>query len=454
MTVALASETRDAKRLDHAGTGRRHIVRRRRIAAAAGLVLALVVPAIALAHPLGNFTINHYAGVRVEPTRILLDVVVDQAEIPTFQARLAFDTDGDGEVSDEEADAGRISECETLASSLDLVVGGERQPLTLTHAGLTFPHGVGGLSTMRLVCEYRADLATPIVAATDLTFADTSFPERLGWREIVATGSGVALDAHVGTLRETGASGRLTAYPTDQLAQAPADTRLELVVTPGGTESPAFVAPDATPVQGAVAAPASAAPGDATPAPRPTASADGAGVVVPGAAPGGVSGAELPSIFREANLTPLVLLLSLVTAGALGAGHALTPGHGKTLMAAYLVGTRGTVWHAAGLGLSVTVSHTIGILVLAALVVGAQDVLAPDAVVRGAPFVAAISIVAIGGWMLLSEIRRRRRASATHDHEQDHAHAHDEAHAHAHDEPDGDHRHEPRRSTSPIATAA
>ncbi len=126
-----------------------------------------------------------------------------------------------------------------------------------------------------------------------------------------------------------------------------------------------------------------------------------------------MSGAELPSIFREANLTPLVLLLSLVTAGALGAGHALTPGHGKTLMAAYLVGTRGTVWHAAGLGLSVTVSHTIGILVLAALVVGAQDVLAPDVVVRGAPFVAAISIVAIGGWMLLSELRRRRRASAT-----------------------------------------
>ena len=104
-----------------------------------------------------------------------------------------------------------------------------------------------------------------------------------------------------------------------------------------------------------------------------------------------MSGSELPSIFREANLTPLVLLISLMTAGVLGAGHALTPGHGKTLMAAYLVGTRGTVWHAAGLGLSVTVSHTIGILVLAALVVGAQDVLAPDAVVRGAPFVAAIA---------------------------------------------------------------
>ena len=58
--------------------------------------------------------------------------------------------------------------------------------------------------------------------------------------------------------------------------------------------------------------------------------------------PGGVGTGDLPSIFRTTDLTPVVLLVSLLTAAALGAGHALTPGHGKTLMAAYLVGTRGT----------------------------------------------------------------------------------------------------------------
>ena len=78
-------------------------------------------------------------------------------------------------------------------------------------------------------------------------------------------------------------------------------------------------------------------------------------------------------------------------------------------MAAYLVGTRGTPLHALGLGLSVSVSHTVGILVLAGLVVGAADVLPPDVVVRWAPVVAAVSIVAIGGWMLLGEVRRRSR---------------------------------------------
>src|SRR4029077_4958067 len=122
--------------------------------------------------------------------------------------------------------------------------------------------------------------------------------------------------------------------------------------------------------------------------------------------PGGVTVGELPSIFRSSDLSPIVLLVSVLTAGALGAGHALTPGHGKTLMAAYLVGTRGTPLHAPGLGLSVTVSHTLGVLVLAAVVVGAQGFLPPDTVVRSAPVIAAISIVAIGGWMLIGEGRR------------------------------------------------
>ena len=159
-----------------------------------------------------------------------------------------------------------------------------------------------------------------------------------------------------------------------------------------------------------------------------------------GAVPGGIGG-ELPTIFREVDLTPLVILLSIATAFALGAGHALTPGHGKTLMAAYLVGTRGTAVHAVGLGLSVTVSHTLGILGLAALVVGAQGLLPPDVVVRAAPIIAAVTIVAIGGWMLIAEIRRRMAARGAHSHDgesaagHDHPHHHEEHHEHGHDHP-------------------
>ena len=215
---------------------------------------------------------------------------------------------------------------------------------------------------------------------------------------------------------------------------------MTVVATPGGPTLAAFDIPDATPLDGAapvvaVAGP-SAAPG------RPVATAAPA-VAIPaapaGSVPGGVGSGDLPSIFRSADLSPFVLLVSILTAAALGAGHALTPGHGKTLMAAYLVGTRGTPLHAAGLGLSVTLSHTLGILVLAAIVVGAGGILPPDVVVKAAPVIAAVSIVAIGGWMLFGEGRRRwrvRSAARAHQHAHDHGDEHDHEHA-------ADHEHAP-----------
>ena len=153
----------------------------------------------------------------------------------------------------------------------------------------------------------------------------------------------------------------------------------------------------------------------------------------------------------------LTIGLGLLAAGVaflLGALHSMAPGHGKTLMAAYLVGTRGTSLHALGLGLSVSLSHTVGILVLAAIVVGAADVLPPDVVVRTAPLIAALSILAIGGWMLIGELRRRRsiaasmkaHAAAEHEHaaahEHDHPHEHEHEHEHEHQAHDaGEHSH-------------
>ncbi|MFL5675429.1 MAG: nickel/cobalt transporter [Chloroflexota bacterium] len=433
---------------------RPHARRFRGLAALAGLCAAFLIPAVAAAHPLGNFTINHYAGVRVEPDRVRLDIVIDQAEIPTFQARLDFDTDGDGEVSDAETDAGRATACTALEPDLALTIDGARRTLVLDEAGLAFPSGVGGLNTMRIVCGFSTTLDAPLAAGARVAFADSSFPDRLGWREIVTSGSGVTLSAAdtAPALRTSSTSDRLRTYPTNLLTQALADTSVAISVTPGGPVRPPLDIPDATPLTeaggGAVAnvsgaSGASAASGGHVAATPPVVAV--APVAAPAAAsvPGGVTVGELPSIFRSADLSPVVLLVSILTAAALGAGHALTPGHGKTLMAAYLVGTRGTPLHAAGLGLSVTVSHTLGILVLAAVVVGAQGFLPPDVVVRSAPVIAAISIVAIGGWMLFGEGRRRWRARATtpHDHPHDHEHEHDHDHPTAAVDAPGMHSH-------------
>ena len=419
---------------------------RRRIGTVAG-VLALIglvaLPALAAAHPLGNFTVNHYAGIRVEPGRVLLDVVIDRAEIPTFQARLDFDTDMDGEVSDAEADAGRVTACQTLAGSLALAVNGTALTPTLVDAALTFPAGVGGLSTMRLVCGYSAAMADGVETGTLVSFTDRSEPDRVGWREIVVSGSGVSLapsDPKASPLRTASTSRRLTAYPTNLLSQGLHDLTVSMTATLGGSTLPPFSIPDAQLVPGAIGfdagqapAPGSTAPAGAVPtSPAPDAVAVSTGV------PGGVAAADLPAIFRTVDLSPWVVLVALLTAAALGAAHALTPGHGKTLMAAYLVGTRGTPLHAAGLGLSVTVSHTLGILALAAVIVGAEGVLSPDVVVRAAPVVAAIGIVVVGGWMLANEARRRRRA-----HAHAHDHNHDQGHGHEHDpvDPIGVHTH-------------
>jgi nickel/cobalt exporter len=413
--------------------------------------MLLVAPAIASAHPLGNYTINHYAEVRVEPDRVLLDVVIDQAEIPTFQARQDFDVDADGEVSDEEIEAGRIEACRTLAGAIEVTAGGAPLELVALEAGLAFPPGVGGLSTMRESCAFEAALPAPIASGpTDITYADRSFPERIGWREIVARGSEVTLATADGELRERSVSQRLTLYPADLIATPLADQRLVVAASPGGPALPAFDVPDAQPIPGA--APRSA-PSPAVSTPLPSAAPAS---LATASVPGGVSGAELPSIFRQADLTPVVILLSLLAAAGLGAGHALTPGHGKTLMAAYLVGTRGTALHALGLGLSVSVSHTAGILLLAAVVVGFSGAIAPDVVVRWAPVVAAVSIVLIGGWMLLGEVHRRRSTRALvgapahdhgHDHRHDHGHGRD-GHEHEHSHRGVTHGHRPPPGSS------
>lgn len=321
-----------------------------------------------------------------------------------------MDADEDGSVADAEADAWADATCRMLAATVELARDGARLALIEPAASISFPPGTGGLSTLRLTCDTSAPLDPPIAGRTTVTFADPSFEERIGWREIVAVGAGTMLDT--GGLPPSSPSAKLTAYPAELIA-APLDIRsASIVVTPGPAGS---AGPTASVGSGPGGAP-SGAP------------------LQGGAVPGGAG--DIPDIFRTADLTPLVLLASLATAIAIGAGHALTPGHGKTLMAAYLVGSRGTAVHAVGLGLSVAVSHTLGILVLALVVLGAGSILPPEVVYRVTPVIAAVSIVAIGGWMVAGEVRRRARrtheVAQEQDHEHEHEHEQEQEHEHDH----------------------
>jgi ABC-type nickel/cobalt efflux system permease component RcnA len=411
-------------------------MRRLALATLTAATLALTLPALALAHPLGNFTINHYAGIRVELNRVLLDVVIDAAEIPAFQESTRIDADKDGTISAAEARAERERACPLLAGSLRLAVAGTRLPLIAAQAGLSFPIGAAGLQTMRLVCVFSAALPAPLAAGTSVTFEDTSHAERAGWREIVVQGSGTTV--RPGDLPVTSISDRLRSYPADLLAQ-PLDIRaVTFSVSPGGPLLPPLTVPDASPLPGA--APLYGTAPETAPSPADPAAA---------AVPGGVTElpAELAAALHARDLTPPLIALALLIALGLGALHAVTPGHGKTIMAAYLVGTRGSVAQAVGLGTTVAVSHTLGVLALGLLTVAASSVFPAERLFPILTMVSGALVVAIGGWLLLSLARQLRRRRAA---EREHAHAHASGldhdhglmHTHEHEQDgDGEHTH-------------
>lgn len=380
-------------------------LRPRTVSLLATLIALVLVPAVAQAHPLGNFTVNHFAALRVGRSSIALDVVVDLAEIPAFQERIRLDTNGDGDVDDAEREAARAALCDTLAAGLDLRADGVAMPLSLDAAGLSFPAGAGGVPTMRTVCEYTATPPAPLAATVVVTFADPSDAERVGWREIVVLGDGVLIGPAPGRPMPAAVdrSDRLTLYPKDLLAKPLAERSVAFTVRDSAPPLPRFVAPDALPVVAASGAPVPSTteppPTSAAASPSPESASTGAGV------PGGID--DVPALFR-ADLTPLMILGSVLLAVALGAGHAVTPGHGKTLMAAWLVGVRGSVRDAIRLGLVVTAAHTTGILVLALLATSAESLLPPDVVVRTVPVAASIGFAVVGAAMLVGEVRRRR----------------------------------------------
>ena len=362
----------------------------RRLLAIAGMAAAIVLwPAAAFAHPLGNFTINLYSGIHVTPGGVRIDYVVDMAEIPTFQEMPNVDADGDGRASEAERAAWADRTAPQLLSNLSLFVGEQPVELDVLSSSVRLGSGQGGLSILRL----EATFGGPVADVGTIRYRDDNYPGRIGWREITAVG-------------EDGAAVERSSVPVDSVSDA-------LLSYPGDLlSSPLHV----------TAATVTYAQGVSRPAvPEP-------GTSAPGAARRGLAGGAFADLVSRTGM-PLVALSILLAAG-FGALHALGPGHGKTLMAAYLVGSGGRVRQAAAVGGAVAVMHTASVLALGSMVLSAERLLAPERVYPWLGLASGLVAVALGAGLLVSRLAAwgsARRHELEHERGPGHEHGHVQA---------------------------
>jgi len=390
------------------------------------LACLLVIPSTMFAHPMGNFSVNHYSKITLEGDRVNLHYVIDLAEIPTFQALQDGGVTASGDVAAiRRYAAERGAE---LGRGLRLTLAGEPLTLHLKSSRIIFPPGAGGLPTMKMGFVYEA-LYPPTLDRTRaiLHYVDANYEGRSGWKEIIATAPGGALSRS--SVPATDRSAGLTDYPTDLLNSPPQD--LEATV-----EAKLSLAAAAVLAQGPQKQSAVAAPQAILPLPRPaTIQGSHPAPAVPlteAARPGArrIPEPETPAPVLQANeqktprsrftelittqrLSPWFLFTAALIAMGLGALHALEPGHGKTIVAAYLVGSRGTARHAALLGVIVTLSHTAGVFALGAITLYASRYIVPEHLYPWLGVFSGITIAALGCYMFL----RRLSGTAT-----DHSH--------------------------------
>jgi nickel/cobalt exporter len=338
------------------------------------LVAALALGAApgAAAHPLGNFSVNHVSTVSVSADRVDVRYVLDQAEIPTVQER---------SLTRAQVLARKQAEVERR---LVLLVDGHRVELSPAGAPrLSFPDGAGGLKTTRLELALRAGVDDP----RRVELRDGTFPGRVGWKAVVsAPGEGTAVRT---SAPSTDPTGGLRRYPEGLLA-SPLDRReATFSVEPG---------------DGTLSAPKGPSGG------------------------GGDSRAEsdgFAGLFEDAASGEGVLVLMLLAALGWGALHALSPGHGKAMVAAYLVGTRGTTRHAFALGATVTVTHTIGVFALGVVTLALSQYVLPEDLYPWLTLVSGLLVVAIGAGVLRARVRKARHHHHHHHHHEHHHHEHD-----------------------------
>jgi nickel/cobalt transporter (NicO) family protein len=328
-----------------------------------------VFSSAALAHPLGNFTINRFSGIELSGTSLRIHYVIDMAEIPAFQEQQNI---GPGKTYPS-SDAYLDHQVPQLTRNLALELDGHPATFQASDRSLSFPPGQGGLSTLRIEVLYT----TPALSLGThlLAYRDTNYADRLGWREVIARASGQA-ELRGSSVPTNSASNELKSYPQDRLTSPLDVTAASMTVVPGlgGGFLPPFLD-----------------------------KARGGFRVVQD---------RYSELVAARDLTPIAIALSLALAVGLGAVHALSPGHGKAVMAAYLVGTRRSPRHAAILGGTITVTHTVGVFALGAVTLLASAIITPERLYPYLTLASGLMVAALGIVLVISRTRLALGAEA------------------------------------------
>jgi ABC-type nickel/cobalt efflux system permease component RcnA len=376
------------------------------------LIAVAVAPALlhassreASAHPLGNFTINRYARIEVSDAGLDLRYVVDYAEIPAFQEVRAFDRNGDGALSEAETSAYLAVRVRELASRLELTLSRQRVAFDAQSSSVALVDGQGGLKTLRLVVDYTAPLPDGWQQGVLASFRDRNYDGTPGWRELIVRPR-AGVDVTNSSAPSEDISAELTAYPETRLQSPPDLAGASFGMKPG---------------TGAV----SAAPARSSERALST--------------PKYLDG--FAKLVERQQLALPFIALSLLAAMAWGAAHALGPGHGKTVVAAYLVGSRGTARHALVLGMVVTFAHVSSVVTLGLVTLYASSFLSTADLYLWLSVASGLLVLGMGCVLLFSRFRRFRagrlfvHVSHRHDHSDDHAgHSlHEHVHDHHHE---------------------
>ena len=416
------------------------------IAALAIAASSIFFTASARAHPMGNFSISHYSGIRIGKDALEIKYILDLAEIPTFQE--LQENGVTARADDEGIQAYVRRKAEILRGGLSLRLSGNPLVLNVFSREILFTPGAGGLPTMKIGILFKAKLASASTGGEELlNYRDENFPGRAGWKEIiVGADRGVELISSSGSMADR--SHELRDYPTDLLNSPPQQLAAQTTFLVHTIVPPVAVVRNT--VSSARASVREISPPQDLRATEPEVtmvkSSDGPSVQLT-ANRQATPRSAFTEMMAQKQLGWEIILFALAVAVGLGAFHALEPGHGKTLVAAYLVGSHGTFKHALLLGLVVTAAHTAGVYLLGLATLYASQYIVPERLYPWLGLASGIMIMTLGSMLLL---RRHRDKHGMHSHQHGHTrHHHHGPHDHEHHSyGDAHHHHEPNENVS------